>query len=40
MDLHYYECCKHCPEDCGAQDRHRFRCNSCQPNPNDGVSNG
>lgn len=27
----YFECCDHCPEDCGAKDRHRFNCNKCQP---------
>lgn len=41
MAITYYECCRHCGEGgCGAEDRHRFRCNTCQPNPEDGVSNG
>jgi hypothetical protein len=25
--LEYFPCCRHCPDDCGAEDRHRFRCN-------------
>lgn len=29
--LTYYECCRHCGDDCGAEDRHRFPCNACQP---------
>jgi hypothetical protein len=33
--MELFECCRHCPDDCGAEDRHRFRCNACQPRVED-----
>lgn len=29
--IEYWDCCRHCPEGCSVQDRHRFRCYACQP---------
>jgi hypothetical protein len=30
-----YDCCRHCPDDCTMQARHRFPCNACQPRVTD-----
>lgn len=31
LNLPYYDCCRHCPDNCTMSMRHLFSCNMCQP---------